>query len=161
MIAHETSTVVVRPAELSDLPWIKVELTEFSRFFNSKIPLYHGPQTDYATTYQEIFLENMIKDHLFLIAESEIERQGLIVGVVGHHPFNPEIKTLDELFWWVPEKHRNTRAGALLLREFVKWGEENVDWIVATVEDNSPVNGETFLKRGFIPKEISYLKEIV
>jgi hypothetical protein len=147
--------VTVRRAAPEDIGWLLEELVHFSKFFNSKHSLL-GEDAEYS----QQFLSMLIEHHLFLVSENDDgERTGFIAGFVHPHVFNPKINVLTEVFWWVAEPHRQTRAGLLLLEEFIKWGREHTDWIVATIEDQSPVNEETFLRRGFRLKEKSYIIE--
>ena len=80
--------------------------------------------------------------------------------MIAPHIFNPKIMTLTEVFWWVKPEHRGSRAGRDLIEEFILWGKENVDWIITTLEENSPVNDSVFLNRGFKPKERSFIMEV-
>ena len=144
----------VRTATLNDLPEILTELKSFASFFGSKTSLYGDDD------YPEKFISGLIQDHLFLVAVMENKIVGLIAGMRLPHVFNPKIMTLTEIFWWVNPEYRNTRAGALLLKEYVDFGKKNVDWIICTIEDGSPVNENTFYKRGFKLKEKSFLMEV-
>lgn len=147
--------IQVRAAHLGDLDWLMRELKAFSHFYGSKKPLYGGDA--YATQA----ITGMIENHVLLVAEREDgERMGFIGGVVQPHPMNPEISTLTELFWWVPETHRGCRAGLMLLNAFIDWGQKHCDWVLMTLEHNSPISERCLTTRGFIPKERSYLLEV-
>ena len=146
---------IVRTANSDDVEWVLPELEEFSKFFDSKIPLYNE---DYA----RVIVWDMITgdSHLFLVAERDGRPLGFICGFVSGHPFNPDIRTLVELLWWVKLEERGGSAGARLLNAFVDWGKSNVDWITMTLEDKSPVNDLTLTKRGFRLKERSFVLEV-
>lgn len=103
----------------------------------------------------------VIENHLIFVAESsEAGRLGLIAGLVVPHVFNPKIQVLQEILWWVSEEYRGSRAGLLLLNEFVDWGKRNVDWIMFTLEKHSPVSDRPLIKRGFRSMETAYLLEV-
>jgi hypothetical protein len=144
----------VRRGTFDDIEDILVMLQEFAVFYNSRYSVY--PDEEHAKK----FLTSMVNDHLVLVCTHDGETIGLIAGMLLPHIFNPKIKTLVETFWWVQKDYRETRAGAMLLNEYVRFGRQNVNWILATIEDNSPVRDETFLKRGFKLKEKSFLMEV-
>ena len=145
----------VRAAEKRDIPSLKSLLKDFSKFYGSAMPLYGDD------AYIEAYLDMFIGTHLMLVAESEeSEVVGMIAGFMAPHIYNPQIRTLTEAAWWVAEEHRMSKAGKLLLDSFVEFGKENVDWIIATLEHDSPVGDEVFLKRGFKHKERSFILEV-
>ena len=150
-------SIIVRKATNSDSKWILGQLSVFSKFFESKYQLFSGEanETDLAT------LSFMINDHLFLVAEREDGvLLGLVSGLYSPHLFNPNIKVLTETFWWVDEQHRGTRAGYLLLKEFIRIGREDCQWILMTLEKKSPVHDEALIKLGFKEKEKIFLMEV-
>lgn len=150
------SAITVRPAIVEDLDWLIEQLKSFSRFFGSKIPLYKSEH------FAREAMTKMMTDHMVFVAWKEgIGPVGFIAGFVIPHIFNPTIRVLNETFWWVPEEHRGTRAGYLLLKAFIDFGKEHADWILFTLEDNSPVNEVALLNRGFKLKEKSFLMEVV
>jgi hypothetical protein len=147
--------ITTRRAVVGDLDWLLSELEAFSRFFGSKHDLFED------SDYTRQAMIGMIENHLVVIAETEeAVPVGFIAGVIIQHFFNPRLKVLSETFWWVTESHRHSRAGLLLLREFVAWGESNCDWITFALETQSPVRDEALLKRGFKQIERNFLKEV-
>jgi hypothetical protein len=146
--------IKVRPATHEDFDWLLVQLRAFNTFFNSRHQLYGEEQ------YIVSAFTTLMKDHLVLIAESDEHGQmGFIAGLVSPHFFNPNIKSLNELFWWVDEKHRHSRAGLMLLNAYTEWGRKNAQWITMTLEHDSPVADRTLLKRGYLLKERNFLLE--
>ena len=142
----------VRPAVAADMPWILEQLHAFDQFFGSSRSLF--PSMEQA----ELKLAFLIEHHVFLVAEHG-ELQGFIAGMVGPSFFNDAHIYLTELFWWVAPEHRGSRAGLALLNAFVAKGRELADWVVMTLEAESPVNPETLTRRGFRPKETNFLLE--
>lgn len=130
------------------------ELPAFSDFFGTRRPLFGDAE------HVENMLREVIAKHLVFVACRGEERLGFIAGVVHGHPFNPSIRTLSEQLWWVPEKHRGSRAGFVLLKAFVDWGEKNVDWISFGIEAKSPVRDEALTRQGFRLQERIFLKEV-
>lgn len=154
-------TTDVRVADVLDADYILKELEEFNDWFTSDVNLYEDKE------YAAKFLDVLIKDHLVMVAEKvnskgDILYIGFIIGICGPHIYNPQLKTLTELFWWVNPAHRKTKAGLLLMKRFLQWGKENgFDWINATRQANSPVKRETYEKLGFRFQEECYVMEVV
>lgn len=137
------------------MPWLLDQLQTFAECFTSAYPLFPSDMDEARAV-----LDNLITNHVFLVAEQDGELMGFIAGVLWPHSYNKDILVLNESFWWVSAEHRGTRAGALLLTEFMEWGKREANWVVMTLEDNSPVREESLLKRGFRLKERNYLYEV-
>lgn len=147
--------IAIRPATAGDLDWLVGQLRAFSRFCGTKLPAF-GDEA-----HVRAGLENFIASHLLLIAErDETERLGFLGALGIPHPFNPEIKLLTEMFWWVDEERRGSRAAPMLLDAYVEWGRANADWVTMALEHHSPVSEKHLLKRGFKLRERSYLLEV-
>jgi hypothetical protein len=147
--------IKVRRALSFDVEWMLEELKSFSDFFGTKIPLFGD-----ANKASDI-LHSLVKNHYFLVAECPIRGElGFIAGLLNPHILNPDIIVLSELFWWVKEEHRGSMAGSLLLKDFIEFGKNNADWIICTLEKDSPVNEEAFIRRGFHFQEKSFLLEV-
>lgn len=151
--------ITIRPAIDGDITWLNGELRKFDKFAGFGISLIPDNFYDLLDV-----LNTLINNHVFLIAEHQqvntTFRVGFIVGVNAPHHFNKNITVLSELLWWVTEEYRNTRAGALLLKAFMDYGQANADWVVMTLESGSPVKHETLLKRGFKLQEYSFIHEV-
>ena len=145
--------VYVRPGNPGDMLWMLEQLKEFSVFFGTKISLYEE-------SFAIEGLTKLMDNGLTLIAKRGDQRLGFIVGAITPHLFNPNVLVITELLWWVDPKHRNGKAGYLLLQEFIKWGKNNVDWIIFSLQEKTQVNEETLLKQGFEKIERSYLIEV-
>lgn len=157
MESGETQTAVditIREATPADMDWLIRQLTLFSAFNATIYPMLGDEE------HARAGLLGMMQQHFLRIAERFGERLGLIAGYVMNHPFNPHIRVLCEAFWWVDPMHRNTRAGAMLLDEYVAWGKANCDWVQFMLQSNSPVSDKPLLKRGFRLHEKSYLLEV-
>jgi GNAT superfamily N-acetyltransferase len=163
-------TIRVRHARKDDIPWLLEQLREFDQFFGAGRSLF--PSDPLRAQH---FLEALIFQHPFHIAEyvrrvgppdafhpgTAVEPVGFIAGALGPHPYNPAIRQLTEMFWWVAPAYRGSRAGSLLLDAFLDEGKQRADWIVMTLEADSPVHDRILEKRGFKPKERSFLLEVV
>lgn len=130
------------------------ELPAFSRFCGTAIPLFEDSE------HVGKLLNNALEHHVTFVAERGEERVGFILGCKMPHPFNPRIRTLSEQLWWVTEPYRGSRAGLLLLKAFVAWGEQNVDVISFGVEARSPVRDATLERHGFRLQERIFIREV-
>ncbi len=148
--------IAIRPASSHDSDWLVRQLQDFSKFFNTKIPLYQ----DEAITREG--LSRIMENHLLRIADkSGFGPIGFIAGLITPHIFRPSIRVLSEAFWWVEERHRHSRAGYLLFQSYIEFGKANADWILFTLEDNSPISEDALINRGFRFKEKNFLMEVV
>lgn len=140
---------------MKDLDWLIGQLKQFSNFFDTRKNLF--PSEDHARQG----ISNLVNNHVCFIADqTDVGPIGFIAGLIGPHLFNPKIRMLTELFWWVDEQFRGGRAGLMLLNHFTDWGKKHCDWIVMSIETHSPVNTKCLSKRGFKLKEQSYLMEV-
>lgn len=151
-------SIVIRAGDDSDTDWIVTQLGDFSKFFGTRYPLF-GDEA-----FIRAGISNFMKNHFVRVAvgchDGIVERVGFIIGLFTQHPFNPAIKLLGEQFWWVEPKYRNSRAGLLLLNEFVAFGKKNAHWITMALESKSPINEKSLIRRGFKFQEKSYLMEV-
>lgn len=146
----------IRPANVADTPWLLSQLRAFSEFYATKVPLFPADD-DHATRV----IEDQIQRNPFFIAvDATAGPVGFMSGAVIAHPYNPDLRLLQELFWWVAPDRRGGRAGALLLQHFEEYGRANADWILMTIEAKSPVNPATLERRGYRLHEQTYLMEV-
>lgn len=84
------------------------------------------------------------------------------VGALGSllvpNTYNPELTSLVELFWYVTDECRMTRAGFLLFKTFEQKAKESADEAVLSLLFSSKVRTETLEKRGFIMEELAFRK---
>lgn len=144
----------IRPGRPDDVEWVLAQLREFAELFGTNTSLFGD--TDHARN----FVLEIIDKHVFLVAERDGKLIGFIAGIVAPHVFNPSIRMLTELWWWVDKAARGSRAGLMLLNAFVEWGRKNADWINFTLERRSPVNERVLEERGFRMQERNFLMEV-
>lgn len=145
--------IIIRPAFLGDVEWLFEQCEAFAKFYGSKISLAGNPE------YGKFFLTNLVENHFVRIAMNDDVRAGFIAGMITPHHFNPNIKQMAELLWWVREEHRGGGAGAKLFKNFVEYGKANCDWITFTLEENTPIGDAVLIKHGFRLTEKAYLME--
>lgn len=150
--------IKIRPADSRDIHWLCGQLKNFANFYGTHYNLF--PDEDSAANTLSV----IINDHYVRMAYEEKEksnkRVGFIAGIRTTHFLNPKIQLLSELFWWVDEKYRYSRAGLLLLNDFIEYGKKECHWVQFTLEHHSPVKDETLIKKGFKLQEKSFLMEI-
>lgn len=145
----------IRRASRDDIDWMIGQLKKFSEFVGSKHSLFDDE------TFARTSLADMINKHLVLVADQEEHGPvGFIGGLMMPHFFNPKIRVLAEVFWWVDESHRLSRAGLMLLNAFTEFGRQNCDWITMGIEARSPINDKSILKRGYRLQERSFIMEV-
>lgn len=147
-------TMSIRRAGVEDLEWLIVELRKFAAFFGTKKSIF-GPE-EYVRSALALLIEKQI---VFVAERIDVGPMGFVAGLLQPHTFNPEVTVLSELFWWVKEEHRGSRAAAMLLKAFVNFGKANADWITFGLEVHSPVNANALVKRGFKLQERAFLME--
>lgn len=149
----------IREAVIEDIPAIMEELKAFSDFYKTKMPMFRdeGHSTKVLT--------DMIENHLFYVAVNDVNERhdlvGFIAGYLMPHIYNPDIATLTEAFWWVKPEHRRSGIGVELLDMYVEFGKKHSNWILMTIEDETPIDPSLLTSRGFRLKETSFIMESV
>lgn len=145
----------VRYANAGDIDWMVEQLRAFDKF------AAYGRSLIEDEVHARIGILGLMQNHVVFLAEDEWgNRMGFIAGYRTQHPFNPRIRMLTECFWWVAESHRRSRAGAILLKEFITYGRRYCDWVVMSLENVSPVKPGSLERLGFKAKESSFLLEV-
>ncbi|MCA9339375.1 MAG: GNAT family N-acetyltransferase [Candidatus Saccharibacteria bacterium] len=146
--------ITTRFATMDDESWILEQSAEFSKTYPTKLNLADN------LPYMKLLFKNLIQEHVLIIAEMGSTRMGFIAGMKAPHHFNPDLKVLSELLWWVCPEFRGSRAGSALLEDFIAIGKDTCDWITFTIEEQTPISDKSLIKRGFKPTEQSYLLEV-
>jgi len=93
------------------------------------------------------------------VVKKEGNPVGAIGGILSPHLFNPKMRMLTEVFWYVLPEYRNTRAGLLLLDAYSKKAEEVSDEASFSLLKTSTVKKETLERKGFEFREYAFCKE--
>ena len=91
------------------------------------------------------------------VAKVDGVNAGVIGGVITPNMFNPTIKTLAEVFWYVLPEYRQSRVGAMLLKEFIAQ-EWKADEISMSLLASSKLKQESLIKKGFRLVEYNFIK---
>lgn len=113
----------------------------------------------YCRPQIESLVDAAILTQTLIVAEKDGEPIGVIGGFLVPNIYNPNIKVLSELLWYVKEEYRKGRAGYLLLKAFDKLASEIADEATMSTLLHSEVKIETLEKVGFKLKEFAFHKE--
>jgi hypothetical protein len=138
------------------LNWLLEELKKFDQFAGTRYSMFPESEEDARGR-----LLNLIREHVFLVAERASERVGFVAGFIFQHHFNKDLLCLQECFWWVMPKYRGSSAGIRLLDAFKLAGESlEVDWIYFSMLPNTPASDRALLRRGFKLQDRLFLLEV-
>lgn len=146
--------ITIRNAYPEDVDWLLPQLRAFSKMCGLERPIVGSDEQSRK------ILTEMISEGPFFVAEREAVRLGFIAGTLHAHRFNPELRVLSEMFFWVDPRFRYSRAALLLLEEFKRYGEAAADMISFSLLSNSPVKSASLIRRGFKPIENSFMMEV-
>lgn len=147
--------MIIQQATLEDLDFIVEEGIKFLEYHPSRINQGHD------INYLYSLAENLVENQVMLVAKDNGVNMGMISGVVVPAIFNPNYIVLQEVFWWVKEEFRQTMAGLKLLKAFEDKGKElKVSTISMVTTAYTPVLAKYYKKRGYMPVESTYIKEL-
>lgn len=123
--------------------------------------------TDELKRPELVNLENLYKLAMMGIEGGTafiVKKDGVPVGALGAiltpNLFNPNVKTLAELFWYVLPEQRSSRAGYLLLKSFEERAKEVADECTMSLLPASDVAIKSMNKQGYYLCEFGYRKQI-
>ncbi len=112
----------IRNANKFDLPHI----LDMLRNFRMQTPIDVMRDCDNEDYVNRLYHHIILGGGIALIAESD-KPFGMIIGVKDHNIWDPELKVLRELVYWVEPEYRGTTAGYRLLKEYNKQAQQLVD----------------------------------
>lgn len=152
--------ITVRKAVGSDINWLLGQLRDLDKWAAYKHSFVGERE------YAHRFFAEFIEKHFLLIAEGPDGRfmggvgpLAFIAGYLHPHFFNPKLACLTEILWWVDPPYRRTRAGLLLLKEFVKYGRAHCQITSFSLQSHTLIGEDVLRREGFVLKEKSYLLE--
>lgn len=105
------------------------------------------------------------EERICILAFSDEDKPiGIIAGYLNEALFTNE-KVASEVMWWVHPKYRKrSRAGIELLEAFQHWsrmvGSSYIQMQSLASTDDSGAVDKIYRKYGFVPKEVTYIKEL-
>lgn len=112
----------IRSANKFDLPHI----IEMLKHFREQTPIELMRDCDNAEYINKLYHHIILGGGIALVAETD-KVVGMIIGVKDQNIWDPNMRILRELVYWVEPEHRNTTAGYRLLKEYNKQAQELVD----------------------------------
>lgn len=112
----------IRSANKHDLPYI----LDMLRNFRSATPIDIMNNCDNEEYVNKLYHHIILGGGIALIAEWE-KPIGMIIGIKDHNIWDPDLKVLRELCYWVEPEYRGTTAGYRLLKEYNKQAKQLVD----------------------------------
>lgn len=143
--------MTIRKATISDIP----KLLEYAKKF---IEFYGDSLLSYNEEHLTKLGEFLINQHVLVVSLNTTEEvTGMLGAIVTPNVIDPSVITLAEMFWWVDEKYRNTRAGWELLSYLINEGRERNLPVVLSVLPQTGDITELLRKKGFTKKEESWI----
>lgn len=146
---------MIRFATQLDIPFIVKEGVKFLKYHPANI------DKDIDTEHLLKLADELIENHVLFVAEENGELVGMIAGFLSSNIFNPKYVVLQELFWWVVEEKRSSTVAFKLYDAFESHAKEigvSVINMVSTVY--TPTLQKWYKKKGYIPVESSFIKEL-
>ena len=112
----------VRLANKFDLPIV----LDMLRNFRNHTPIDMMRECNNEEHINKLFHHVILGGGVALIAEDK-DVAGIIIGVKDQNVWDPEVKVLRELVYWVEPKYRGSTAGYKLLLKYNKLAQELVD----------------------------------
>jgi hypothetical protein len=112
----------VRLANKFDLPIV----IDMLRNFRNHTPIDIMRECNNEEYINKLFHHVILGGGVALIAEDK-DVAGMIIGVKDQNVWDPEVKVLRELVYWVEPAYRGTTAGYKLLLKYNKLAQELVD----------------------------------
>lgn len=103
----------IRSANKFDLPYI----IEMLKHFRDDSPVEKIKECNNHEYINTLYHHIIVGRGIALIAESD-EPVGMILGFIDQNIWDPDIRVLKELCYWVEPEYRGTTAGYRLLKEY-------------------------------------------
>ena len=113
----------IRPANKFDLN----NVLDMLRSFRNATPIDLMRECDNEEYVNKLFHHIILGGGIALIAENDNIPVGMIIGIKDQNIWDPDIKILRELVYWVEPTARGTSAGYKLLLEYNKQAKSLVE----------------------------------
>lgn len=112
----------IRTANKFDLPYI----LDMLRNFRNETPIDMMRECNNTEYANKLYHHIILGGGIALIAE-DTEPVGMILGIIDQNIWDPDIKVLRELAFWVEADKRGSTAGYKLILEYNKRAQQLVD----------------------------------
>jgi N-acetylglutamate synthase-like GNAT family acetyltransferase len=127
----------------------------------------YSPIFELRTTHNEQHVRNVVDaiivgQGFVLLAFKDETPVGMFIAIRHGNTWNPDVKILTELAFWVEPEHRHSSVGYRLLKEYEKCAEEMLINKSITAYTVSRLESSEFdpAKRGFKPLDFTYFKQL-
>lgn len=110
--------MMIRTANKFDLPHI----IKMLKHFREQTPIDLMRDCNDEQYINKLYHHIILGGGLALVAEMD-QPIGMIIGIKDQNIWDPELRILRELVYWVEPEYRNTTAGYRLLKEYNKQAE--------------------------------------
>jgi GNAT superfamily N-acetyltransferase len=136
------------------------------------IPHFLTMGRKFAEVADEPFDRESLTQHLEWILEDEHttafivfdgdQAVGIVAGIWIPTFWDNSKITATELWWWVEEEHRMSGVGTMLMDALESWAKQVGAWRLGmmTIVGLAPGVEEIYRKRGFRPRENTFVKEL-
>lgn len=108
----------------------------------------------------EFLVDKGIEEGTILTVEKDGEPVGVLGSLLAPNLYNPKIKTLTEIFWYVIPEYRSTRAPYLLIKAFDALAKEVADEATfSLLLSSNNIKIDNMEKMGFKMQEFGFRKE--
>lgn len=145
---------IVRLADISDIDWL-VDVAGYNMLS------FEVGHPEWFNREHIVSLANKsIHDKTCFIATFDDEPVGVLGGIIVPNTFNPQFTVLSEILWYVLPKHRKSRCGYLLMKQYSEVSTEMADSAtMSLLVDSSELRIESIERFGFKLKELGFYKE--
>jgi GNAT superfamily N-acetyltransferase len=146
-------TYEVRIAEEQDKEWI--EQVAAVRMLTEEL---NRPELVNPSRIK-LLVKKGIDERTCFIAFKDGEPAGVLGAFLIENMFEPSIKVLSEVFWYVLPEYRETRIGFLLLNLFDETARQIAnESALSILTGSTEINIDSFAKRGFMLDEFAFNK---
>ena len=105
--------MVIREANKFDLPYI----IKMLKHFRDHAPVDKIKECNNETYINTLYHSIIQGRGVAIVAESD-QPMGMIIGFIDQNIWDPDIRVLKELVYWVEPEYRNTTAGYRLIKAY-------------------------------------------
>ena len=112
----------------------------------------------YSDRHAATLLASCVNNGVLLVAERDDKIVGVAGGIISNNIWNPTVKQIDEIIYFVLPEHRNTTVAYRLIKGYGS-AIQKLDVHTGTMKlmHNSPDIGKHYAKLGFNELETSYV----
>ena len=131
--------------------------------FHSKSTIKNNAAFDYDSC--KLFLTTCLEnsDIVLFVCKDSSKLIGVTAGLLFPLYFNHNYKVTQELWWWVEEEYRGSKAGNLMYNALENWAKEkeaNAMFMIALEDQKVDAMVKVYKRKGFVGTERTFIKEL-